>query len=313
MSERAALHFGPHLQVAARSIIGARPKEMRENQDNYLLIDMTGRAVHLKNQREYATQAPHWVPGHVRLAVMDGVGGHQQGREAAEAVAEALVDLPPLQDLGTLEAELLALHRRLQARWPDKVQRPGTTVLLLEIPPQGPALLFHVGDSRLYAVNDEEAECLTVDQVPPTLHAMQGLIGEADWRRQVHAEDRSQISQAFVLGSTLATPGQLDDDLFALSAERLPSFLAHLPDRRTLQFDRECIYLLATDGLWALADPLAFVRRWPDILHQPKLRLDYALDDLFTELILASAEEPSIDNATAIALRIAPLATETQA
>lgn len=306
MSNNPPLNFGPRLEVAARSIIGARPKEMTENQDNYLLIDATGRAVYLKEQHECESRAENWPAGHVRLAVMDGVGGHRNGREASQAVAEELLGIPAATDIAVLETALESLHRQLQARWPNQSERPGTTLVLLEIPPAGPALLFHVGDSRLYAINDEEAECLTVDHVPPTIYAMKGLSSEADWRRQVHQEDRSQISQAFILGNSLETPGQLKDDLLALTPERLPSFLAHLGDRRPIKLDPECVYLLATDGLWSFADPLAFVNRWPGILHQSGLRLDYALDDLFTELILASAEELNIDNATAIAVRIAP-------
>lgn len=305
MNERLPLDFGPRLQVAARSIIGPRPKEMSENQDNYLLVDAAGRAVYLKEQQEYETVIENWPVGHVRLAVMDGVGGHSHGREASQAVAEGLLAIPAATDIAAFEGALEALHRQLQVRWPDKAQRPGTTLLLLEIPPSGPALLFHVGDSRFYAIGDEESECLTVDHVPPTSYAMKGMFKEADWQRQVHQEDRSQISQAFILGNSLETPGQLHDNLFALTAERLPSFLAHLADRRPITLDRECIYLLATDGLWSFADPLAFVKRWPSILHQPGLRLDYALDDLFTELIFASADEQSIDNATAIVVRIA--------
>lgn len=299
-----SLEFGPRLEVAVRSIAAARPKEVEQNEDNYLLIDAHGRAAHAKDQKDCLTQVPGWPAGHVRLAVMDGVGGHGNGREVAEAVSEGLLHVPACASVADLSGKLEALHGKIQARYRDMERRPGTTLVLLEIPPSGQPMLFHVGDSRLYRVSDSQAEYLTVDQVPATQYAMQGTLRQDDWEQQVHGEDRSVISQAFVLGNMVQNRGQLSDDLYEFSAERLPDFLRHLPDRRTITLDRDCVYLLATDGLWAFREPRAWLDRWPKILCKPGTRLDYLLDDLFTELILSAADEPSVDNATAIALRL---------
>ena len=296
--------FGPRLEVAARSIAAARPKAVDENQDNYLLIDANGSAVSAQDQKEVGAQVPGWPAGRVRLAVLDGVGGHGNGRQVAEAVTQGLIGIPACQTLESLAGALEALHYRIQVQYRDTKPRPGATLVLVEIPATGPALLFSAGDSRLYRVTPEEAQWLTVDHVPATHYAMSGALGPDDWEQQVHGEDRSEISQAFVLGNTFERSGQLLEGLYELSAERLPEFLRHLPDRRVMELERDCIYLLATDGLWAFREPREWVRRWPKILCYPDTRLDYLLDDLFTELILSAADEPSVDNATAIAFRL---------
>lgn len=230
--------------------------------------------------------------------------GHGNGREVAEAVAQGMREIPVCATVDSLAAELEALHRRLQIPYRDPKSRPGTTLVLVEIPPEAPAMLFHAGDSRLDRVDRDEARYLTVDHVPATHYAMQGALGQAAWEQQVHGEDRSEISQAFVLGNTFEALGTLSDGLFPLTEQRLPPFLRHLADRRTLEIERDAVYLLASDGFWAFREPRAWLARWPQILCRPETRLDYLLDDLFTELILAAAEEPSVDNATAIAFRL---------
>jgi len=303
-----SLDFGPRLEVAVRSLASPRGAGERENQDNFLLIDTTGRAVFLHDQQEAECQIPDWPAGHARMAVLDGVGGVSGGRDLAQQVVEGLRAIPAQRTQAGLSTLLEGLHGNLQANFPAPTRRPGTTLLLLELPADSTKctpLLFHVGDSRLYAINDEEVQVLTVDHSPPTAHAMQGTLGEADWRQQVHCEDRSMISQAFVAGNTFFTPGVMAPQLVELTAERLPTFLRAFPDRRVLGLERECIYLLATDGMWAYTVPQEFVRRWPGILHKPGTAdLCHRLDDLFVEHILASASEATVDNSTAIALRV---------
>src|SRR5205823_2772845 len=90
----AGLRFGA-LDVAACSRLGAGPRLRAENQDNLLLIDRDGHAVWLQDQAVQRRHLPGWRSGHARLAVLDGMGGHGHGREAAEAVVAGLLALPP--------------------------------------------------------------------------------------------------------------------------------------------------------------------------------------------------------------------------
>ena len=297
--------FGPFLDVAAQTSAGADALRHRENQDNYLLIDGTGQALFLHEQAEQHQQVPGWPEGHVRVAVLDGMGGHGRGREAAEAVVAGLLDMPACATLAELSSQLDDLHYRLQVHFAidsgdDK--RPGTTLTMLELRPGKAALLYHVGDSRLYEVTHGRIMPLTIDHVPATAYAMAGLLDEEEWWRQVHGEHRSQISQAFILGNAFADPANLSDPLYALSPLNLPPWLYHLPDRRAMELDPEAVYVLATDGFWSCADPVSWICRWPTLLDGT-LTAAESCDRLFGDIITAPPPGLYPDNLTAVVLR----------
>jgi serine/threonine protein phosphatase PrpC len=298
------LQFGPSLDIAAYSVAGANP----ENQDNFLLIDGTGMAQFLDDQQLCQRRVPGWPPGHARVAVLDGMGGHGCGRQAAEAVVAGLLALPACATLAALTSNLDLLHTRLQVQFglaAEPGKRPGTTLTMLELRPGQAALLYHVGDSRLYELKAGKVAPLTVDHVPATAYAMQGVLNETEWWRQVHGEHRSQISQAFILGNAFDNPTELSDPLFALSPLNLPPYLYHLPDRRALELAPDAVYVLATDGFWACDEPVDWILRWPQLLDgTASAAAMCAL--LFDEI--AQRPPPSLhpDNLTAIVLRFRP-------
>jgi serine/threonine protein phosphatase PrpC len=298
------LRFGA-FDVAAVSRLGAGPRVREENQDNLLLIDTAGQAVWLQDQQPQRRRLAHWREGHARLAVLDGMGGHGHGREAAEAVAAGLLAMPPCDSAAELAGHLDVLHAGLQrhfAQLSGPGPRPGTTLTMIELPAGGPPLLYHVGDSRLYEITRERVTPLTVDHVPATAFAMGGLLGEQEWWQQVHGEHRPQVSQAFILGNAFANPAQLNDPLFELTPLNLPSWLRALPDRRTLHLRPGASYLLATDGLWSCSDPYGWVGQWPQLLggglHSAAM---------LAALLRAYEAHPPVffhpDNVTAILLR----------
>ena len=302
------LDFSPWLDAAAGSSVGAGPLPRRENQDNFLLIDGSGPAVCLSQQAPLHCQVPGWPPGHVRAAVLDGMGGHGHGREAAEAAVQGLLAIPACMDTASLSAQLDALHERLQASFamamPAQPRPPGTTLTLLEVPPGQAPLLYHVGDSRLYEVSDGAASILTVDHVPATVYAMRGALDEARWRATVHGEHHPQISQAFILGNAIGDAQQLAKPLRALDAGNLPLFLAHLGDRRTLSLRRGAHYVLASDGFWACGDPLALTARWPALCAGKTSA--QAVSALLADFHANPPAGLYSDNITAVVLRFPP-------
>ncbi len=189
-------------------------------------------------------------------------------------------------------------------------KRPGTTLTLLELRPGKAALLYHVGDSRLYEVRAGQVFPLTVDHVPATAYAMSGQLDEPAWWGQVHGEHRSQISQAFILGNAFANPAQLSDPLFPLSPLNLPPFLYHLPDRRALELDPGAVYLLASDGFWACFDPWGWLDRWPALLDRQHSAARMCAD-LFAEMVARPPPELHADNITAIVIRPGSASDET--
>lgn len=305
-----SLQFGPHLDVAAHSVAGFGPGARTENQDNFLLIDSAGMAHYLEGEQRRQRAVHGWTPGHARICILDGMGGHGQGREAAEAVVAGLLSLAPCATLGELSKELDTLHLALQRHFGadgDPGKRPGTTLTMLELRPGEPALLYHVGDSRLYQIRNGRIEPLTVDHVPATAYAIEGVLGEEEWWNQVHAEHRSQISQAFILGNAFENSTELSDPLYPLSPLNLPPFLYHLTDRRALELAHDSIYVLATDGFWSCDNPLGWVERWPAIFAG-KNTARSVCDALFEEMLDRPPPDVHPDNLTAIIIK--PVAGE---
>ncbi len=300
-----AFQFGPRYEVAVASRRGSGPHQRPENQDNFVVIDGAGQACYLLGQEVRRVILPGWPAGHGRVAVLDGMGGHGHGREAAEAVAAGLLTLPPCRSASELGRHLDVLHAELQRHFALETgpgARPGTTLTMLELPAGAAPLLYHVGDSRLYEIGPDHAMPLTVDHVPATGAALAGRISESAWWRQVHGAHSPQIAQAFILGNAFSNPAHLSDPLFELTPLNLPSWLCALPDRRVLALREDAVYLLATDGFWSCHAPDRFVDRWPGLLAGAP---DAAamVGRLFDALATAPPEGLHADNLTALVLR----------
>lgn len=295
--------FAPRYDVAVASRRGSGHLQRLENQDNFVVIDFAGQASYLLGQQVQRSVVRGWPAGHGRVAVLDGMGGHGHGREAAEAVAAGLLTVPPCRSAAELGRHLDVLHAELQRHFSFEAgARPGTTLTMLELPEGSAPLLYHVGDSRLYEVKPGRAKPLTVDHVPATAAALAGHIDEAGWWRQVHGAHAPQIAQAFILGNAFSNPAQLSNPLFELTPLNLPSWLCTLPDRRVLRLRPDACYLLATDGFWSCAEPDRFVGRWPDLLAGAP---DAAamVGRLFGALETAPPDGLHADNLTALVLR----------
>lgn len=275
-----------------------------ENEDNYLVIDADGRYACLADSEPQAGVVPGWPMGHRRFVLLDGVGGHGNGRRVTEFVVQALKALPAQRDLAALTAAVDALHAEVRQHFRALRRSPGTTLLLMELPPDGPALLMHVGDSRLFARCEAGLELLTVDHCPATIHAMRGEVGEAAWRRQVLQENRRIISQAFGIGNAWRIPERFDDRLQGLDAACLPGFLGHLPDRRSLALPPDSLLLAATDGLWCFDDPYAALARVAHQVHAaPDTPAAALADTLMQAHCQAAVRRGKCDNTTLLVLR----------
>ena len=304
----ADFRFAPAFDVAVASRVGCGPSTRAENQDNFVVIDFDGRACRLQDQQPVCVSVDGWPAGHGRLAVLDGMGGHGHGREAAEALAAALLEMAPCATLDELAGRLDAVHASLQMRFAPEgasAVRPGTTLTLLELPPDSAPLLYHVGDSRLYELDAMHAAAMTVDHVPATVAALAGRLDEAGWWRQVHGRHTPQIAQAFILGNAFADPARLSDPLFALTPHNLPCWLGHLADRRRLPLRPGAAYLLATDGFWSCTQPDGFVAGWPALVDGAPDAVTL-VERLFS--LLENDPPPGLqpDNLTALVVR--PLA-----
>lgn len=314
------LDFAGVFDVAARSLNGNQLPVRPRNDDNFLLIDAGGRAVWLRGAEETLQQSAVWVPGRMRLAVMDGLGGHGLGQELAEATAEALAGLPPFSTADEMTKALDALHLSLRGQFRIRFDAgesrfpPGTTLTVLDIDSTGRALLYHVGDSRLYRVGPkdggdgiDEVEQLTIDHVEATQAMLCKLLSLEQWRLQTQLGAGTRIAQAFGFGSTLGaeigSPSQPHATLRHLRDKELPPDLQGMADCREFHLRVDSVYLLATDGWWATPYMADWFARWPAELLKWGNTLSGALDDLVIELLINPPAELRQDNTTAVALR----------
>lgn len=317
---------GPMInQQACRSLVAPLEGQRSENQDNFLIVEADGSARFLRDQVRAGDQLRVWPVGHRRFAVLDGVGGHDHGRIAAERSVEGLLAMPAMTDLKALSDYMEQLHLDLQEEFKDLGGNAGSTVTLLEMPTEGPALLFHTGDSRLYRISGEQVECLTIDHVPATQWLMTGDIDTREWQRRVHETNSSAISQAFILGHVFegTIRSGIRQGLYELHDGNLPETLHGQGDRRHLHLQErvdsdsvdQVVYLLATDGLWHLREPQTFISRWPGLLcgepeQTPDQSSNQSLDEgvtrLLNELTERTRADSSLrgDNTTVIAFRV---------
>jgi serine/threonine protein phosphatase PrpC len=247
----------------AESACGLR----QENQDNFLLIspnygdnDKTQKAQArlLQKAVRKAIVLDHWQQPFFRLAVADGMGGHEGGQQIAEALIQALCDLPPQTKSEVLREKIAAIHHILLEQYAlDHLRSPGTTLVMADINTSGEAVIANVGDSRAYLWRERRWQPITYDQT----------LNEYDWRDDTLEGDAyrpneksHRLAQAMGYGSYGLVkneynyrPRQLNRYLRLDLAEDLPEGKKH-PDIFTLQLAKGEALLLASDGLWNVPD-----------------------------------------------------------
>ena len=163
------------------------------------------------------------------LVVADGMGGHEQGALASQAVVDAasrIFTTHDGKDATRLLTEIVAdAHRRISECERQVVGSPGSTCVLLHIA-NGKATWAHVGDSRLYRFKDGHMVERTLDHSIVELLRMEGRITEDEMG--IH-RDQSRLYEAI---------GGADD----------PN-----PDFRSEAVGSGDGFILVTDGIWGHA------------------------------------------------------------
>jgi serine/threonine protein phosphatase PrpC len=112
--------------------------------------------------------ARHQVGAPLVCLVADGMGGHAAGEVASREVARLLVEqVPAATDTAALAECLRAANRALFELMDEQptLRGMGTTVAGLSMKPAG-ILVFNVGDSRVYRVEDGSLTQLSTDDTP---------------------------------------------------------------------------------------------------------------------------------------------------
>ncbi|EGV33751.1 protein serine/threonine phosphatase [Thiorhodococcus drewsii AZ1] len=249
----------PDFKTEAVSLTGLR----HENQDNYLIIaqgsDGQPKARWLRDASAAEETRASWPSRWIRLAVLDGMGGHTHGREIAEAAVDALRRLPPCQSTFKQRRAVVDLHRNLLRQFgTGQANSPGTTLVWAEIDRlRRRCHLLHLGDSRAWLGMNDRWHPLTHDHTLAEFGYRDGRIDPSAYAAE--SERRNQpLAQALGHGTWGVIMDAEGHESFGFAPEiRLdamhdlsPSLQGHA-DLRTIDLPRGTPLILATDGLWS--------------------------------------------------------------
>lgn len=216
-------------------------------------------------------------PGHVLLAIADGMGGHARGDLAAQTAVNSLIrsfrreHLPIAEPQDFLKQALRTAHLDVvdAGRSHNPPITPRTTCVICLVQ-NDTAYWAHVGDSRLYLLREGTLLRRTRDHTPVEELLQSGLVSEEELR---HHPLRNSVNRC--LGGS----------------PRFPN----------ISFDQESLtledtLLLCSDGLWSAVPEPQLVT-----LSSCCSNLESGLSQLADEA--ESASYPNSDNISGITLR----------
>ncbi|MCK5896721.1 MAG: serine/threonine-protein phosphatase [Cocleimonas sp.] len=221
------------------------PRE--ENQDNYLVINGQGQCEYLLNEKVQTRQLKHWAKGHLRLVVADGMGGHNNGRQAAEAVVQALLALDFQHDPEQLRDALLTIHNELFNKFHQGARTPGSTLVMADIDLDGRAVIANIGDSRVYRYHDDSWTLLTTDHSEAEFAYRDSEISQQAYER-ILLQNTNRITQAMIFGSS----GIIAHSSGVKYKRHVQELRVELnKDVFTQQLNTGDVLMLASDGVWS--------------------------------------------------------------
>ncbi len=256
-------------QAVASTQTGRR----EENQDNHLIIkscDGNNVARYLRNQQPVEKPIDGWDDQYSRVAVLDGMGGHQYGREISEKAVAELLKMPPQTDIVSMRTHIQALHDTLYKDFPGSAKRPGTTLVMADINVRKrKGVMAHIGDSRAYLIQNDKICQLTCDHQSNEFAWRDGEIEASEYRKRLETGNL-RIAQALGYGSFGIIketdgykPYRVDSRIRLDLKEDLPKRLQAHADIFSIKLPFHAVLMLGTDGLWS-ADPNYIWQAPPD-------------------------------------------------
>ncbi|MGV2827616.1 PP2C family protein-serine/threonine phosphatase [Myxosarcina sp. GI1(2024)] len=215
--------------------------------------------------------------------VCDGVGGHEGGEIAARETIEHLrsrISELPLEDRNFTSAAIVekltkfinvtndAISKRNDNEHRHERQRMGTT-LVMSLARAHEIYLAHVGDSRIYWITPTSCHQLTVDD---DLASREVRLGYAVYRDSLQYPSAGALIQAIGMRNSVALH---------------PNIQRHF-------IDRDCVFLLCTDGL---SDFDRVEQYWKKTIL-PVLQNKIDISSAVKTLIRIANERNGHDNAT---------------
>lgn len=239
------------------------------------------------------------------LAILDGIGSLENSANLTTQLCQKLSEIPQNLTAEALTDEITTLHQQFQQQFNGHSNTAGSTLTLLDFISDNSANLLHIGDSRLFEIDQHKVTNLTID----ASEANQRLMIDADRQDQINSQTSNLLLHAFAVGNSYQDKlrrGKSYKQLAFLTAQQLPGPLKLLADIRPITLSAEKYYLLATDGLFDVVNADEFIALWPGIVNNSKSpSLADKLDALFSQLSHHLNEQHAYyaDNATAILFR----------
>jgi len=165
------------------------------------------------------------------LVVADGMGGHVGGAAAAQAVIDtaelAFSTVGAADPQGFLEQLCFSAHQRIKQIEAEERPSPGSTCVFLLLKGEE-AHWLHVGDSRLYLLQDRQVVNQTRD----------------------HSVVQLMISEGRMTEQEAATSGKQNQIYKRLGGDEAPE-----PDLDSTLIEDEDIFILSSDGFWGSVEP----------------------------------------------------------
>jgi protein phosphatase len=202
-----------------------RGKERSRNEDSFLIDDdpVSGKEDHRVDKTIESDTSP------VLLAVADGMGGHASGEVASRIAVETLAAAFKSEGIAfDALTSILDAHTKIceAARIDGSHRGMGTTIAGLFLWGQE-AIIFNVGDSRIYRLNNQEISLMSVDDTFGDSNAItQCLGGQSSIHPKPHIlQVRVQVEDSFILVSDgisdVLSSGQIRDAWFLSKSENI--------------------------------------------------------------------------------------------
>ncbi|GAB6141929.1 hypothetical protein JCM14076_26580 [Methylosoma difficile] len=279
------------------------------NEDNYLLIqspDGHALAEYLKDQQIEQLPVPQWDNQKIRIAVADGMGGHQNGREAAELLVTELIKIAATGQVGRLANVVKALHSQLSKQLSGSGRnRPGSTLVVADIDcVTGLCVIANVGDSRAYLLREGRLHQLSHDHVYCEFAWRDGDLSDEQYFN-ARSVSNASLTQAMGFGShgivraaDGSRPYEYNPNLRLDIKEDGQSWQHNWDKVKTehrdvflLQLEDDDVLLFASDGLWSMGQ---------DCLWHPEITTPLSNAAALEKLVNAAIEAGSSDNATLV-------------
>jgi len=252
-------------QCVAYSVTGRR----ETNEDNYLMIQHQLdhiQADYLHHGQPDSVALSKWRLDKLRIAVADGMGGHQNGQQASESLIRCLLHTPAAENVSQLAAHVKTVHKKLLENFAGTGKsRPGSTLIMADVDViTGVCVIANVGDSRAYLLRAGRLHQLSHDHSYCEFSWRDGDI-KADEYFNNRQNPEHHLTQAMGFGSygvVRTAEGtrpyqynpnlRLDfkDDGHYWQAEWDKNPAQHR-DVFLVQLEEDDVLLLASDGLWS--------------------------------------------------------------